>query len=604
MTMSERKTTSPPLRLVSEADGAILWDGAGVPAAVTEVDSGVEFDAVTFWERPNRNHVRIRRDDLAAFAASFVGAPFLRNHAEGDIGEREGIVLASAVEERLHPVDGALTPAVRQRLRITTQRGRRALQEGQIDRFSVAFDVTGWVCSVCGADWLHCSHWPGEQYDVNGQPTVCEIVAVQPHGREVSAVNVPAVDGTGLLQALCACKEHLQKEAEMSEELRIEMGEGEKGRAGEGEPMPVAVPASSMVLSVAPDEKADALVALQAIQTELAAVQRMRLELEAERRETQIRTSGLSEQGQQVVRLATLHGGDVEALIEAQRAAEAALASPVKGNRPLAITGMQTPEDRMQEIFNWAMGLSSAPPPPPSMRSVRDLYLAITGDFDFHGKFVPSQAQLAASTVTLPSLAVNALNKVVLQHYASMMTWRWFEPLVEVVPHDGTTHDVQLIMVDGVANLSTVAEGAAYTELTVGDSKEVVSFDKRGNFVGITLEMFRRSDIAKLQAIPRALMAASLRTRSATVAAIFTANGGVGPTLVDDGKALFHADHGNLANTAFSAAAWAAARQRIWKQTVPGTGKPLSLWPTFCLVPIDLYDTALEVFGYGDGEVP
>lgn len=585
---------APPLRLVSAADGAILWDGAD-SAATAEEEGGVEFDAVTFWERPNRNHVRIRREDLAAFAASFVGAPLLRNHAEGDIGEREGIVVASVVEDRPYPADGVLTPAVRQRLRITTQRGRRALREGQIDRFSLAFDVAGWECSVCGSDWLHCNHWPGEQYEVNGRRVVCEIVAVQPRGREVSAVNVPAVDGTGLLQQLCTCKEYLQREAEMDEVL--EVGKDERDSTA------VPVPAPAAALAAAPVEKADPLVALQAIQAELMEVQRMRLELEAERREERIRASGLSEQGQQVVRLATLHGGDVAALIEAQRAAEAALASPVKGNRPLAITGMQAPEDRVQEIFNWAMGLASAPPPPPSMRSVRDLYLAITGDYDFHGKFIPTQAQLAATTVTLPGLAVNALNKVVLQYYASMLTWRWFEPLVEVVPHDGTTHDVHLIMVDGVANLSTVAEGAAYTELTVGDSKEVVSFDKRGNFVGITLEMFRRSDIAKLQAIPRALMAASLRTRSAAVASLFTANSGAGPTLADDGKALFHADHGNLGNTAFSSAAWAAARQRIWKQTVPGTGKPLSLWPTFCLVPIDLYDAALEVFGYGDGDV-
>jgi len=599
----------PPLQMVSEVGGAILWDEGSAPDVAAAPDGAAEFDAITFWERPNRNHVRVRRGDLAAFAASFAGLPFLRNHDESDIGAREGIVLVSAVEERPHPADGQLTPALRQRLRITTERGRQALREGQIDRFSVALDVAGWECSICGADWLACSHWPGRRYDVNGQQALCEIVAVQPRGREVSAVNVPAVDGTGLLQALCACKEHLQKEAEMSEEVRGAGGEAavavptaEEGKTelstGNGQLSTVnAAPAAEAAV-------ADATVALQAIQTQLAEVQRLRAEIEAEHRENQIRASGLSEHGQQVVRLATLHGGDVAGLIEAQRAAEAALASPVKGNRPLAITGMQAPEDRIQAAFDWAMGLSGAPLPSPAMRNVRDLYLAITGDYDFHGRFIPDQAQLAAATTaTLPGLAVNALNKVVLQYYASMVTWRWYEPLVEVVPHDGSTHDVQLIMVDGVANLATVAEGAAYTELTVGDSKAVIPFEKKGNFVGITLEMFRRSDIAKLQAIPRALMAASLRTRSAAVAALFTANGGAGPTLADDGKALFHVDHGNLDTTAFSTTAWAAARQRIWKQSVPGTSNPLSLWPTFCLLPIDLYDAALEIFGYGTGDV-
>jgi len=635
---------APPLQMVSEGGGEILQDGGALQPAP---GGAAEFDAVTFWERPNRNHVRLRRADMASFAASFAGAPFLRNHDENDIGAREGIVLASTVEERIHPADGAPALALRQRLRVTTERGRRALAEGQIDRFSVALDVAGWECSICGADWLACSHWPGRRYEVNGTPALCEIVAVQPRGREVSAVNVPAVDGTGLLQALCACKEDWGKELrggreEAREEGREEgrkeatkgatkgamegareevmegamegaMKEGTKGAMegamkdgreegtgdGKGERMGAVAEAP---LPAAP--VADAATVLQALHAQLAEVQRLRAAIEAEQRERRIRASGLSEHGQQVVRLATQQGGDVLGLIEAQRSAEAALASPVKGNRALAVTGMQAPEERVQAAFDWAMGLSGAALPPPAMRNVRDLYLAITGDYDFHGRFLPEQAQLAAATTaTLPGLAVNALNKVVLQYYASMLTWRWYEPLVEVVPHDGSTHDVQLIMVDGVANLATVAEGAAYTELTVGDSKEVIPFAKKGNFVGITLEMFRRSDIAKLQAIPRALMAASLRTRSAAIAGIFTAASGAGPTLADDSKALFHTDHGNLDTTAFSAAAWAAARQRIWKQAVPGTSKPLSLWPTFCLLPIDLYDTALEAFGYGTGDV-
>ena len=55
---------------------------------------------------------------------------------------------------------------------------------------------------------------------------------------------------------------------------------------------------------------------------------------------------------------------------------------------------MQAPEDRVQAAFDWAMGLSGAPLPPPAMRNVRDLYLAITGDYDCHVRFIPDQAQL------------------------------------------------------------------------------------------------------------------------------------------------------------------------------------------------------------------
>jgi hypothetical protein len=43
-------------------------------------------------------------------------------------------------------------------------------------------------------------------------------------------------------------------------------------------------------------------------------------------------------------------------------------------------------------------------------------------------------------------------------------------------------------------------------------------------------------------------------------------------------------------------------RTAIWEQVVPGTGKPLGLWPTYCLVPIELFDDALTEFGYGTGD--
>ena len=36
---------------------------------------------------------------------------------------------------------------------------------------------------------------------------------------------------------------------------------------------------------------------------------------------------------------------------------------------------------------------------------------------------------------------------------------------------------------------------------------------------------------------------------------------------------------------------------------MPGAGKKLGMWPTFVLVPIDLYDAALAEFGYGTGDV-
>ena len=129
------------------------------------------------------------------------------------------------------------------------------------------------------------------------------------------------------------------------------------------------------------------------------------------------------------------------------------------------------------------------------------------------------------------------------------------------------------------------------------------TFVKRGGYVGITREMIKNSNIMQLQAIPRALAAAAVRTRSSAVASLFTVNAGVGPTLTQDSLALFHATHANLATTALGtdATAWRAARAECFQHVEVGSAAPLGIYPRFLLVPAELYDTALAILGYGEG---
>jgi len=208
-----------------------------------------------------------------------------------------------------------------------------------------------------------------------------------------------------------------------------------------------------------------------------------------------------------------------------------------------------------------------------------------------------------ATTSTLPNLAGDAMKRAITEQFAALEHYRWYERGTDVAPNDGRLHDMKWITLGGIGNLPAVNEGAAYTELSVADAKETASFVKRGGYVGITREMIKNGEIMQLQAIPRALAAAAVRTRSAAVGALFTANSGVGPTLVQDSKALFHADHGNLATTALGtdAAAWRAARSECFQQTELGSGKPLGIFPRYLLVPAELYDTALSILGYGEG---
>lgn len=594
--------------MVSSPHGAMLavgdlpWTEARREEVRAQVRAGtldaLEFRAAVYRTGRNANHVRFREEDLPQLAASFVGVPFLRNHQTEDIDARDGVVVASAL----------VGPEIHQTIRLTTQRGMRSFVEGVIDRFSIAWHFSKVECSVCGEDWLKCPHWPGQEYDGRR----CELVFREPVGKETSAVNVPAVQGTRILAQMARLKEEGQmtEEAEMSEEKVIYLPDG---TAHMVEHATLTQENLTPPLSLGRGSRdGEGQVQGQGNVDEAAAVvaeaRALLAQIEAREREAEISSSGLSNAGQAAVRLAA-EGRDrsgLAALIEAQRAVEAEQvdAQVVKGIRPIVASMMQTPQDRVQASMDWIFGLRSEQVPPPSLRSIRDLYLAITGDHNWYGVFSPEWSQLAAaSTTTLAGLVVNSLNKVVRMHYDNLATYRWYEQIVDVTPHDGSTQSIDLLMVDGLANLPTVGEGAAYTEALVGDSKESMSFTKRGHYVGITLEAIRRSDIQRIQAIPREMVKASIRTRSAAIAGIFTQASGAGPTLADDSTALFHANHGNLDTTAFSATAWAGARQRIWSQTVPGTANPFGLWPTFCLVPIELYDAALEAFGYGSGDV-
>jgi len=250
---------------------------------------------------------------------------------------------------------------------------------------------------------------------------------------------------------------------------------------------------------------------------------------------------------------------------------------------------------------DWLFGVSGADMPDRDFRRADRIYWHLTGDYEFRGVFDPERVMLAsASTSTLPAMAVNAMNKVLQTQFSALAFWRWFERVVAVAPNDGSLHDMQWITFGGIDNLPTVSEGTAYSELTVGDVKESAAFAKKGGYVGITREMLKNSDIQRIQAVPRALAVAALRTRSAAVAGLFTSNAGVGPTL-SDSTALFDASRGNLGTTAFDAAAWKQVRAAIFKQAEVNSDKALGVFPRYALLPADLYDEGLSAFGYGDG---
>lgn len=156
----------------------------------------VEMEAVTYLQgnpdskayRPNRNFVRFKPSILAAFARSFAGVPFLRDHGQRKLEDRGGTITASKLE-----TDGE-TLQIRQRFEIVKPWAVESALDGTLDRFSIGWSRTATVeCSICMCDWIDCAHWPGDRLE-DGR--IVELVFTGAEGVETSGVNVPAVLGT------------------------------------------------------------------------------------------------------------------------------------------------------------------------------------------------------------------------------------------------------------------------------------------------------------------------------------------------------------------------------------------------------------------------
>jgi len=345
---------------------------------------------------------------------------------------------------------------------------------------------------------------------------------------------------------------------------------------------------------------------LEALRNELEEARCARREMTAAYLRTALVGSGLPLPMQQAIQVRLAQRGDYTVAdilqeIETQRTVWAALQEDRTvrnlGPRP-AITGMLDSLDRLQLACDYLLGVRQDSPSEeiPRLSGLRELYLLLTGDYEMRGLFVPERVSLAnVTTGTLTNVVKNALNKVLVQSFEARP--QWWAPIV-VEEDFPTLNNVTWVTLGGFGDLATVGEGAAYSELaSLTDAAEVSSWTKKGGYIGITLEMIDRDNVAAVRQIPRKLGLAAWRTLSSDIAALFTANSGVGPYWPSSQSTyrLFSAEYANLGTSALSAASWDATVQAMFKQAEGGSGKRLGVRPKWLLVPIELEKTALTI---------
>ncbi len=164
--------------------------------------------------RANASLARFRDEDLPAFAKSFTGKLFLRDHNRWSMGAVGGRIVSSDL------VDDDKGYAFLQKLELVKTWAIEDALDGTMQTFSIGWDPkkAGWegykaslLCSVCnGPFWGKdgCGHSVGQEVAGNfAEPVIVEALWVNVIGAETSEVAFPAVRGTGVEEIHAALSE-------------------------------------------------------------------------------------------------------------------------------------------------------------------------------------------------------------------------------------------------------------------------------------------------------------------------------------------------------------------------------------------------------------
>ncbi len=150
------------------------------------------------------------------------------------------------------------------------------------------------------------------------------------------------------------------------------------------------------------------------------------------------------------------------------------------------------------------------------------------------------------------------------------------------------------LKVGNFTKLEKLTEAGEIKALSTAEAKEGYSIETFGGIFSLSRKAIVNDDLGAFSRWGEMMGQAAAETEAGQLLALLSANAGAGVTM-GDGKALFHADHGNLAGTgaALSEATLSAARQAMRTQKMQDGATPVNVVPRFLVVSPAL-ETAAE----------
>lgn len=139
--------------------------------------------------------------------------------------------------------------------------------------------------------------------------------------------------------------------------------------------------------------------------------------------------------------------------------------------------------------------------------------------------------------------------------------------------------------------LEKVNEAGEYKYGSFAEAKESYAIDTYGKIVGLSRKAMVNDDLGAFVDLAGKFGVAAAEFEAQFLVDLLESNAGLGPTM-DDAKALFHADHGNLAAAGAAIADTTLSAARLAMRTQTGlSGTRINVTPRYLLVPADLETT-------------
>jgi hypothetical protein len=214
--------------------------------------------------------------------------------------------------------------------------------------------------------------------------------------------------------------------------------------------------------------------------------------------------------------------------------------------------------------------------------------IALNGE-SYRGMSESEVVERALTTTDFPILLGNVTRQFLRRAYETApSTWKPIASrgdLSDFKPQNG-------VQFGGSLSLEKVNEHGEYKSGKLKEAKESIKLATYGKIIAITRQAIINDDMGGFTRLPQLLGRAAADLESDTIWSLITGNVTMG-----DGKALFHADHKNLAaaGAALSEDSLAAARLAIRKQTGLDAKEKLNLQPVYLIVPPELELTAQKL---------